>query len=798
MVASPLRVFFRWTWRKVQQRVGGYGLLVMLLLQLILFLVFVGLSGVVGGLGGAQLPLFFLIFLAILSGHFAGQRLRWWLWAVGLVTAAVPLVFVVMGGLLPDLVHLADILLRSIGAFLRHVREGLPMNAFTFGDELPAVWLNLRQEAWVDADNVRRWVADVLAGSPAFQADAVGFVWALILYWSAFWAAIWMRRNATVLFALLPAGLALSMPMAYAQQTRTGVLALFLLGVLLLHGLVTQHENEMRWAKLDLDHAHDMRLDFSLSAMIFLAAIMMITLVVSQMNFRSIFYGLFGLERPESSAIAEEVETIGEILGLAQPTPQPPYLDAYRAGGLPRSHLLGLPPEQQAQDVMHIRVSGPGLSENTRYYWRSFVYDMYTGSGWQASETERLRFARGDEIPRPDHLYASTIRQEVTKLQSIGQQVYAAGDVISVDHPFEIAWWERNDGAFDVFAVRTQENAYIIDSHFPVLLASLLSQSGTDYPEWIADRYLALPGGGSPEVTALARRWTRGMESPYEKVQALEANLRAFPYSLDVPLPPPGVDIAEYFLFDLQRGYCDYYATAMVVMARAVGLPARFAVGYAQGTFDPGEGAYVVTGKDAHSWPEIYFPDFGWVPFEPTAGLLDIERAGEAILPGPENDGLPPLVDRTADTLHVFSIAAASFFGVGMLLAGSWWLLDRVKMTRQSPQSFYEAVLQRLFAYSHYAGLPLSDRATPAEMTSAMREYLHGGFSAMPWLRRFPGSIEDLDFLRDRIQQGLYSPRPLALPDKAEGMKMWRALRVKISWVLWRERINRFRTYLKW
>ena len=80
-------------------------------------------------------------------------------------------------------------------------------------------------------------------------------------------------------------------------------------------------------------------------------------------------------------------------------------------------------------------------------------------------------------------------------------------------------------------------------------------------------------------------------ETRYDGAKAIEYYLRAYTYTLDLPEPPTNRDLVDYFLFERQEGYCDYYASAMVVMARAVGIPARLASGYAQGTYDPRRGA---------------------------------------------------------------------------------------------------------------------------------------------------------------------------------------------------------------
>jgi transglutaminase-like putative cysteine protease len=100
--------------------------------------------------------------------------------------------------------------------------------------------------------------------------------------------------------------------------------------------------------------------------------------------------------------------------------------------------------------------------------------------------------------------------------------------------------------------------------------------------------------------------------------------LRQYPYSLEVTGPPPNVDPVAYFLFELQAGYCDYYASAMVVMARSLGLPARMGVGYLAQPADEA-GVQTIRQLHGHSWAEIYFAGVGWVEFEPT-GSFDSPR----------------------------------------------------------------------------------------------------------------------------------------------------------------------------
>ena len=95
-------------------------------------------------------------------------------------------------------------------------------------------------------------------------------------------------------------------------------------------------------------------------------------------------------------------------------------------------------------------------------------------------------------------------------------------------------------------------------------------------------------------------------------------------------------------LFDRQEGYCTYYATAMIVMLRHLGIPARMAAGFSQGDFDAGLGQYVVREEDAHTWVEAYFPGYGWIEFEPTSNEEPLKRDGDQQQPSQEQPVAPP------------------------------------------------------------------------------------------------------------------------------------------------------------
>ena len=140
---------------------------------------------------------------------------------------------------------------------------------------------------------------------------------------------------------------------------------------------------------------------------------------------------------------------------------------------------------------------------------------------------------------------------------------------------------------------------YQVLSMVPDVTELQLAEATTDYPQTLAWVYLSLPEDLPQRIVTLAEKVTANADGPYERALALEAYLRTIPYDLRIPKAPRGRDVVEYFLFELQRGYCDYFASAMAVMARAVGIPSRLAVGYAMGQYDAVEEAYVVTALDA-------------------------------------------------------------------------------------------------------------------------------------------------------------------------------------------------------
>ncbi|HKO04035.1 MAG TPA: DUF3488 and transglutaminase-like domain-containing protein, partial [Candidatus Acidoferrales bacterium] len=151
----------------------------------------------------------------------------------------------------------------------------------------------------------------------------------------------------------------------------------------------------------------------------------------------------------------------------------------------------------------------------------------------------------------------------------------------------------------------------------PVLPPEELRKASTNYEPKIRETYLQLPAL-DPAIPRLAREITQHAATPFDKSEAIELFLRTrFGYTLTQPDPPPKDPLA-YFLFRRRAGHCEYFATAMTVMVRSLGIPARYINGFLLGEYNDVADSYIVRGSDAHSWVEVYFPDYGWIPFDPT------------------------------------------------------------------------------------------------------------------------------------------------------------------------------------
>jgi transglutaminase-like putative cysteine protease len=263
--------------------------------------------------------------------------------------------------------------------------------------------------------------------------------------------------------------------------------------------------------------------------------------------------------------------------------------------------ILGYTGSAADTPVMHVR-------SRISSYWRGLILDRYDGRGWLNSSPQlTLRDASRREFVFPD-----------SRIRTSGEKVYWQAYYLLSDQPnavFTGYWPGRIYLPRTVPTFSESGTLYRALSLVPNLRPELLRRDRVVSND-IAN--LMLPPI-SERTADLAESIVRGAATDYDKAARLEHFLLAsYPYDLNVGPLPPGRDAVDYFLFEQQAGYCSQFATAMAVMARHVGLPARVAAGYLPGYIDPMTGAHVVRAGDAHAWVEIHFQRYGWVAFDPT------------------------------------------------------------------------------------------------------------------------------------------------------------------------------------
>lgn len=291
------------------------------------------------------------------------------------------------------------------------------------------------------------------------------------------------------------------------------------------------------------------------------------------------------------------------------------------------------------QIIMLVDVPNDG-----RYYWRSRVFERYENGRWLPSATHRVA-----DLDPPLEIFAPadgdlgriTIRQTVT-MNVPSRLIYTIPQPFLVDLPGRIdllrisSNQDDTSASMNVSVIRPDRVigrgiSYQATSAMSVATAYELRAAGVTYPQWVMSPN-AIAINVTPRTADLARQIVAqaGATTPYDQAKAIERYLReTITYNERITVPPAGVDPVEWFLFDVQEGYCTYYATAMVSMLRSLGIPARIAAGFAQGTYDPSLGEYVVRERDAHTWVEVYFPGYGWVEFEPTSAQAPLNRDGD-------------------------------------------------------------------------------------------------------------------------------------------------------------------------
>lgn len=654
------------------------------------------------------------------------------------------------------------------------------------------------------------WLVALLNRGPA--ADNLIFVMQLcLLGWWISHFAIWsLFRHQQVIHAVIPAGVGLLVVVYYSTLNLTGYLIVYLMAVVLLAMSVELARNQARWRMFQIRYAPDIFWDFLKAGLIFVVVITAVAWAAPSMAGRATMERVL---RPFDAPWRRFEQTWSRMYKSLRYQGPP-----VRTSKFGKSMGLGGPVNLTDRLIFEAEVG-------RRSYWRGASFDFYTGQSWQNTDEELIIVERDRPLNEPPFTMYGEITATIRPMETGQDVIFAAPQALRVSVPVNAeASRVTKDGELSVSLLRSRipigrDAPYQVVSGLTVAPQEALRKAGAEYPPWVSDRFLQLPEAFPDSVRQVAISVTEPFTNTYDRAVAVEAYLRGFKYNLQIEAPPPDVDAVEYFLFTSKEGYCDYYSTAMVTMLRAVGIPARMVVGYTPGEYlqpdqpedlimQPISGIYRVLERNAHAWPEVYFPAYGWIQFEPTASepLLarpttqsSLPAGGPARPPDrPNPDELDDLMaDRqggaagnsaTADPPAIIWLRAnwpqlLALVGALILVVGGWLLM------RWRRQVFYRRpeLLARFFEvlgrWAARLRIPWGASQTPWERATAFNQ-------AVPEAQPMVGRLAGL-FVAERYGREEAGPEVMAgLIEDWERLgptlwKRWLGLRLASANRLW-------------
>ncbi|MDL1897412.1 hypothetical protein FBQ82_14190 [Anaerolineae bacterium CFX7] len=660
-------------------------------------------------------------------------------------------------------------------------------------------------------DRLDQWLVRVFAGG--LGADWFPFlsIMCAVSWYMGYLGAWFVFRHHQPWGAILPAGAALLINTFYAAPQSGLFLMFFLLASLLLLVRTTLLKRQATWATYAIRFANDIGLDFLVYGVIFSALIILLAwLIPPTMPGPAWFAFITDRARAPWQDFQDTMtRSFSALRGNNNAAPTTYFGNSAAMGG---------PIQLGNREVFQVNA-------DAGQYWRAVVFDTYDGNGWTsgADQTVDLEAAdpRWKTMPMEQR---RVVTQTVEVRLPTDNLVIAASQPLRVNQPvnakFLVGRTDNGQTFLDMQALRLRNplelgDQYVVSSSLSGADEASLRGASETYPLFIRRTYMDVPTTVPARVRELTRQITADATNNYDKARAIETYLREhIAYSLDVEPIPPGVDGVDYLLFERPEGYCNYYASAMAVMARLAGIPARVASGYAVAS--PGDdGLFHINESNAHTWPELYFAELGWVEFEPTAARQVIvrpqpksaqERADNTD-PFSEEDALAErLGDRRAKgvgnqlnppSATDFSLprllgpnfgwsAAMVLIGLGVALAMTivhWRWQKHLQPLKPAARALAE-----MYRFVRFIGWDERVEATPDERAHALA-------TRMPDARADIAQVNAL-YVRERYGDYALSPQESAHAQKigvAIQKQMWRAMyqqRIGQRLAAWQARIK--------
>jgi len=411
-------------------------------------------------------------------------------------------------------------------------------------------------------------------------------------------------------------------------------------------------------------------------------------------------------------------------------------------------------------------------SDDGTQYLESRSFDTYDGRNWTNGPTYSLPLNANQAYSSESALW-HPVRQTITVVNPPGEQnpyLFGASQIRSVNQPAiivtsantgsAVTWLSRNGNL--AAGERYTVTSYVSSADIQTLRRVPLPEDSPPLPPnydgplpiyyydpGILNTYLQHPDNLDPKILRLAQSIVAGAHATtmYDKAVALEDYLRShYKYNVNVNLPSGQEGVSWFLLRSGNQGFCNYFASAMTIMARLLGIPARVVDGYTNGQHDPKHNQWLIHGVDAHLWTQIYFAGYGWINFEPSNGFSPVLRPqpgatginnpstgnGQGDITGNNNRGKTRQPDSSDSSssgvtrtsrqgqvplgqgigLSLGAIILLALFG--LLFFSIWW--RRLFRDRRISSQIYG----RICLLANWAGMNIQNSQTPYESIHAL------------------------------------------------------------------------------
>lgn len=475
--------------------------------------------------------------------------------------------------------------------------------------------------------DVNTWLTQVLAGEAARGQSVFTLFLGASVWASAFIGSFALARTGRPWEAIVLSGACLTLNVSLALTPLLVDLVVFTLCALVL--MVRMHivTLQERWEQRNIQPTGEMDWRVLRGGLTWTTVLVIMALVTPRVGAADVLDNAFNVFDSPYQHVETEWQRF--FAGVSGPS---------RIRGVSFSDVIRLGQSPNLGDsVVMVVDSSQG------HFWRVITYDFYTGQGWRSTDSDRV-----DKVT-PDKLLDRQPEEATFQVQEpLGNRLFGANEPVKVSVPAQFVTGDDHSFSSGVRALeqRRAGQTYTVTSEVSTADKTSLRRASTVIPDAIKKQYLQIPSTLPQRVRDLAKKVVAGKDNAYDKAEAIESFLRTnYQYAPVVRPPPPGEDPVDFFLFNLKEDFCEYFASSMVMMLRADGIPARLVEGFTSGTFDPTLGKYVVKQVNAHAWVEAYFPGYGWIEFEPTPSETPFARpdtpAGAAGADGGTTSGEP-------------------------------------------------------------------------------------------------------------------------------------------------------------